>query len=90
MFTLGGADTLRGYEDDQFRGKNMYNATLEFRFPIVKKVSGVLFTDIGDAWDAPNVPWYKILRALTVALVPVFESLHQSVLLNSTMVLARG
>ena len=59
LFTLGGADTLRGYEDDQFRGKNMYNATLEFRFPIVKKVSGVLFTDIGDAWDAPNVPWYK-------------------------------
>ena len=59
LFTLGGADTLRGYEDDQFRGKNMYNATLEFRFPIVKKVSGALFTDIGDAWDAPNVPWYK-------------------------------
>lgn len=59
LFTLGGADSLRGYEDDQFRGKNMYNATLEFRFPIVKKVSGVLFTDIGDAWDAPNVPWYK-------------------------------
>ena len=59
LFTLGGADTLRGYEDDQFRGKNMYNATLEFRFPIVTKVSGALFTDIGDAWDAPNVPWYK-------------------------------
>ena len=59
LFTLGGADTLRGYEDDQFRGKNMYNATLEFRFLIVKKVSGALFTDIGDAWDAPNVPWYK-------------------------------
>ena len=59
LFTLGGADTLRGYEDDQFRGKNMYNATLEFRFPIVKKVSGALFTDIGDAWDAPNVTWYN-------------------------------
>lgn len=59
LFTLGGADTLRGYEDDQFRGKKMYNATLEFRFPIVKKVSGVLFGDIGDAWDAPNVTWYN-------------------------------
>ena len=59
LFTLGGADSLRGYEDDQFRGKKMYNATLEFRFPIVKKVSGVLFTDIGDAWDAPNVTWYN-------------------------------
>ena len=59
LFTSGGADSLRGYEDDQFRGKYMYNATLEFRFPIVKKVSGVLFTDIGDAWDAPNVSWYN-------------------------------
>ena len=59
LFTLGGADSLRGYEDYQFRGKYMYNATLEFRFPIVKKVSGVLFTDIGDAWDAPNVTWYN-------------------------------
>ena len=59
LFTLGDADSLRGYEDDQFRGKYMYNATLEFRFPIVKKVSGVLFTDIGDAWDAPNVTWYN-------------------------------
>ena len=59
LFTLGGADSLRGYEDDQFSGKYMYNATLEFRFPIVKKVSGVLFTDIGDAWDAPNVTWYN-------------------------------
>ena len=59
LFTLGGADSLRGSEDDQFRGKYMYNATLEFRFPIVKKVSGVLFTDIGDAWDAPNVSWYN-------------------------------
>lgn len=59
LFTLGGADSLRGYEDDQFRGKYMYNATLEFRFPIVKKVSGVLFTDIGDSWDAPNVTWYN-------------------------------
>ena len=59
LFTLGGADSLRGYEDDQFRGKKMYNATLEFRFPIVKKVRGVLFGDIGDAWDAPNVTWYN-------------------------------
>lgn len=58
LFTLGGADSLRGYEDDQFRGKKMYNATLEFRFPLVKKVTGVLFADIGDAWDAPNVTWY--------------------------------
>lgn len=50
-FTMGGGDTLRGYEDDQFRGNSMAKATLEFRFPIVKKIQGVLFTDNGYAWD---------------------------------------
>ena len=48
---MGGSDTLRGYEDDQFRGNSMVKATLEYRFPIVKKVQGVLFTDNGYAWD---------------------------------------
>lgn len=50
-FTMGGSDTLRGYEDNQFRGNSMLKATLEYRFPIVKKVQGVLFTDNGYAWD---------------------------------------
>ena len=50
-FAMGGSDTLRGYEDDQFRGNSMVKATLEYRFPIVKKVQGVLFTDNGYAWD---------------------------------------
>lgn len=59
LFTAGGADTLRGYEDDQFRGRKSYNATLEYRFPLVRKVSGVVFTDVGGAWDAPNVFWYS-------------------------------
>ena len=60
LFSLGGADTLRGYEDDEFRGSRMYEATLEYRFPIVKKVQGVLFTDAGNAWGGlGNVPWYE-------------------------------
>ena len=50
-FRMGGSDTLRGYEDDQFRGNSMLKATLEYRFPIVKKVQGVLFSDNGYAWD---------------------------------------
>ena len=50
-FSMGGSDTLRGYEDDQFRGNSMVKATLEYRFPIIKKVQGVLFTDNGYAWD---------------------------------------
>lgn len=50
-FAMGGSDTLRGFEDDQFRGNSMLKATLEYRFPIVKRVQGVLFTDNGYAWD---------------------------------------
>lgn len=50
-FTMGGSDTLRGFEDNQFRGNSMFKGTLEFRFPIIKKIQGVLFTDNGYAWD---------------------------------------
>lgn len=60
LFDLGGSDTLRGYEDDRFKGKKMYAATLEYRFPIAKKVQGVLFTDAGSTWgiDEGKIPWY--------------------------------
>lgn len=50
-FSMGGSDTLRGYEDNQFRGNSMLKGTLEYRFPIVKKIQGVVFTDNGYAWD---------------------------------------
>lgn len=60
LFTLGGADTLRGYEDDEFRGNKMYAGTVEYRYPIAKKVQGVFFVDGGNAWGGTeNVPWYK-------------------------------
>lgn len=68
LYTLGGADTLRGFEDDQFRGKKMYNATLEYRVPIFNKVTGVLFTDMGDAWDAPHVTWYDDDKSINISV----------------------
>ena len=59
LFTLGGADNLRGYEDDEFRGNKMYEATVEYRYPIAKKIQGVVFTDVGNAWGGvENIPWY--------------------------------
>ena len=59
LFTLGGADTLRGYEDDEFRGDKMYAGTVEYRYPIAKKVQGVFFVDAGSAWGGTeHVPWY--------------------------------
>ena len=50
-FSVGGADTLRGYRDDQFKGNSMLRGTAEYRFPISNKVQGVFFYDIGYAWD---------------------------------------
>ncbi len=59
LFTLGGADSLRGYEDDEFRGNKMYEVTVEYRYPIAKKIQGVVFTDLGNAWGGvENIPWY--------------------------------
>jgi outer membrane protein insertion porin family len=49
-FSAGGIDTLRGYRDDQFKGNRMFTATLEYRFPLAKRVQAALFADIGDAW----------------------------------------
>lgn len=60
MFTLGGADNLRGYEDDEFRGNKMYQATVEYRYPIAKKIQGVIFGDLGNAWGGTeHIPWYN-------------------------------
>jgi outer membrane protein insertion porin family len=50
-FSMGGADTLRGYKDDQYRGNSMLRGTVEYRVPLVKKVQGVIFVDSGYAWD---------------------------------------
>lgn len=66
LFSLGGANNLRGYEDDQFKGDKMYAATFEYRLPIAKKVQGVLFTDVGSTWgiDRGQIPWYKDDRSI--------------------------
>lgn len=56
QFRLGGQSTLRGYRDDQFRGSRMALATLEYRFPLAKKVQGIVFTDWGGAWSSGFFP----------------------------------
>lgn len=50
-FAVGGSDTLRGYNDDEFKGDKMLALSAEYRFPVASKVQGVFFTDFGKAWD---------------------------------------
>lgn len=56
MYKVGGQSTLRGYREDQYRGTRMGLATIEYRFPIVTKVQGAIFTDWGAAWSKDLMP----------------------------------
>lgn len=51
LFEIGGADTLRGYEDDLFEGTKALAFSTEYRIPLGSKVQGVLFADAGNAWQ---------------------------------------
>ena len=50
QFFAGGADTVRGYQDDRFWGKNMFLANLEYRHPIQRAFNAIAFIDYGGAW----------------------------------------
>ncbi|MEI6512538.1 MAG: BamA/TamA family outer membrane protein [bacterium] len=50
QFFVGGAESLRGYEEDRFWGQNAFIGSLEYRIPIQKTLAVLLFADYGDAW----------------------------------------
>ncbi len=54
QFFVGGSETLRGYREDRFWGTKMAFASAEYRKPVSQGLTGVLFVDAGDAWDAPR------------------------------------
>jgi outer membrane protein insertion porin family len=50
QFFVGGSDSLRGYVEDRFWGKEMATLSAEWRQPIQKSFNAVLFADYGAAW----------------------------------------
>lgn len=50
QYFIGGADTVRGYPEDRFWGRNSLLTTLEYRFPIQKTFNIIGFVDYGGAW----------------------------------------
>lgn len=50
-YSLGGANSLRGYESGDFKGHEMFLGNVELRIPIDENFSIVAFYDIGNAWD---------------------------------------
>ncbi len=87
---LGGANDLRGFDfrdvgprdpisGDVLGGKRAWNATAEATFPIVEKVRGALFYDLGEVSDGPrgsvesgiNSDWGVGVRLFVLGSAPV-------------------
>ena len=50
QYFLGGSRDLRGYEEDEFYGTEMFLANFELRIPIEEAFGLVFFYDAGNAW----------------------------------------
>ena len=50
-YSLGGANSIRGYESGDFKGHEMFLGNIELRVPIDENFSVVAFYDIGNAWN---------------------------------------
>ena len=50
-YSLGGANSIRGYESGDFKGHEMFLGNVELRIPIDENISIVAFYDTGMAWD---------------------------------------
>lgn len=50
QFFAGGADTVRGYDEDRYWGKTELLGTAEYRYPLQKGFDLVPFIDYGGAW----------------------------------------
>jgi outer membrane protein insertion porin family len=57
QYFVGGADTLRGYQDDRFWGNNLFLTSVEWRIPMEKRgdLTFVTFLDYGDAWGSTSI-----------------------------------
>lgn len=50
QFFAGGAATVRGYDEDRYWGKQTLLASLEYRHPLMDRLSVIGFVDYGGAW----------------------------------------
>ncbi len=71
-FSLGGAETLRGYEYEEFTGTTMFLSNIELRPPFIEylklgfplpvtlqDIKGVIFIDAGATWNNKKPRFFK-------------------------------
>ncbi len=52
LWSIGGSQTIRGYEDREFVGKKMWYTNLEMRYKLSEQFTAAVFSDLGSAWDS--------------------------------------
>lgn len=68
QFFAGGPDSVRGYLQDRFWGKNLLVGTYEYRKPVDGQFSLVAFIDYGSAWGG-----YEGVNNFTQSQTPSFK-----------------
>jgi outer membrane protein insertion porin family len=68
QFFMGGSDSLRGYDEDRFWGRNAMLATVEYRHPIQRALNVIAFVDYGGAWGG-----YRGVQNFTQSSGPSFH-----------------
>lgn len=68
QFFVGGSDSLRGYQEDRFWGRQMAGITAEYRVPVQKAFNAILFVDYAGAWDG-----YGSVNNFTQSKNPQFQ-----------------
>ncbi|MCX7845393.1 MAG: BamA/TamA family outer membrane protein, partial [Dictyoglomaceae bacterium] len=62
LFTVGGANTIRGYIDNEFRGDSYFVFNLQYRFPLGSGLYGILFFDSGNAFSLKSITSLKDIK----------------------------
>lgn len=50
-YHLGGSSSLRGYKQSTFTGTELLLLQMEYHLPIIDKINGIVFADIGNVWE---------------------------------------
>jgi hemolysin activation/secretion protein len=74
QFALGGADSVRGYRENERVRDNGYFLSLEWRYPIWKKgidrdIQAAVFTDMGSAWNKGESSCDGFLHSLGIGFL---------------------
>lgn len=62
LAAAGNDDMLRGYARNRFRDLNFVGAQVEYRFPLVSRLGGVVFGGAGDVFATPEEARWQTLK----------------------------